>query len=86
MFVEFDPATPHNDALAARVFFGNATLIEIEGASYAPFYTDACTKGITVAFIANPSASVDKSCLAERSATSFAGKVAFDSFAATLPK
>lgn len=84
LFGEFDPATPRTDALRARQFFGNATLVEIDGASHAPFYTDACTKGLTVQFLANPGAAVDRSCLTRRAAFLFANKVEFEKFASTL--
>lgn len=84
LFGEFDPATPRADAVGARDFFGNATLIEIDGASHAPFYTDACTRGIAVAFISTPDIPIDRSCLAARTPFAFAGKVAFDEFASSL--
>ncbi len=86
LFGEFDPATPRVDALTARNFFAGATLIEIEGASHAPFYTDDCTKGIALAFIAAPGEVVDRSCLAGRPAFAFADGAAFDAFARELPE
>jgi pimeloyl-ACP methyl ester carboxylesterase len=85
LFGEFDPATPRSDALAARDFFRGSTLVEIEGASHAPFYTDDCTKGIALAFVAAPDAAVDQSCLAARTPFTFADRSAFDEFLATLP-
>jgi pimeloyl-ACP methyl ester carboxylesterase len=84
LFGEFDPATPRTDAVSAREFFGNATLIEIDGASHAPFYTDACTKQIAVAFFSAPSAPVDQSCLASRTPFAFATELEFDEFASSL--
>jgi pimeloyl-ACP methyl ester carboxylesterase len=85
LFGEFDPATPRIDALTAREFFRGATLIEIEGASHAPFYTDECSKGIALAFIARPDAVVDQSCLADRPSFAFADGPAFDEFLRSLP-
>lgn len=84
LFGEFDPATPRADALSARDFFGKATLVEIDGASHAPFYTDTCTKGIAIAFIQMPNAPVDRSCLAARTRFAFASKLAFDAFESSL--
>jgi pimeloyl-ACP methyl ester carboxylesterase len=84
LFGEFDPATPRSDATAARKFFRRATLVEVDGASHAPFYTDGCTKGITLAFIANPTARVENACLANRLPFAFATTPEFDSFVATL--
>lgn len=86
LFGEFDPATPRPDALTARAFFAGATLIEIEGASHAPFYTDDCTKGIALAFISAPRAAVDQACLATRPAFAFADGAAFDAFVRELPE
>ena len=86
MFGEFDPATPRDDALTAREFFGAATLVEVDGASHAPFYTDDCTKSIATSFVAAPTAPVDRSCLASRRPFAFADAAAFEKFAADLGK
>lgn len=83
-FGEFDPATPRSDALAAMEGLSNGVLLEIPGASHAPFYTDECTRGLGAAFFAAPDQPLDQSCLGERTAFAFADEAAFDQFMAEL--
>lgn len=86
MFGEFDPATPISDAKAAQEFFAKADLIEVEGASHAPFYTDGCTKSLVIRFFDNPTLHLNKDCLAQRPSFKFAGSDAFEAFLGELPK
>lgn len=86
LFGEFDPATSRSDALVASRFFPGARLVEVAGASHAPFYTDECTKGMVEAFFDAPERAVDASCLAARPAFSFADAAGFDAFLADLPE
>ena len=83
-FGEFDPATPRSDALAARDSLTRVTLVEVAGASHAPFYTDDCTRGLGEAFLAAPEAVLDLSCVAARPLPSLHDPAAFDAFVATL--
>lgn len=83
-FGEFDPATPRSDALAARDGLTRAVLVEVSGASHAPFYTDACTRGLGEAFLAAPEAALDQSCVAARPLPRLHDPAAFDAFVATL--
>lgn len=85
-FGEFDPATPRADAAAAMRMLGHGTLIDVAGASHAPFYTDDCTRGIAVAFFEAPTARPDLSCLGGRAPFAFSRAEAFDRFVATLPE
>lgn len=83
-FGEFDPATPRSDALAARDGLSRVTLVEVAGASHAPFYTDDCTRDLGEAFLAAPEAAPDLSCVAARPLPSLHDPAAFDAFVATL--
>lgn len=83
-FGEFDPATPRSDALAARDGLSRAILVEVPGASHAPFYTDDCTRSLGEAFLAEPAATLEMSCLAARPLPTLHDPAAFDAFAATL--
>jgi pimeloyl-ACP methyl ester carboxylesterase len=83
-FGEFDPATPRSDAHAARDGLGRVTLVEVAGASHAPFYADDCTRGLGEAFLAEPEAVLDLSCVAARPLPSLHDPAAFDAFVATL--
>lgn len=83
-FGEFDPATPRSDALAARDGLTRAVLVEVAGASHAPFYTDGCTRGVGEAFLAAPEAALDLSCVPTRPLPRLHDPAAFDAFAATL--
>lgn len=85
-FGEFDPATPREDADAAMRMLRRGTLIEVAGASHAPFYTDDCTRMIAVAFFDAPAARPDLSCLAGRAPFAFSSAEAFDRFVASLPE
>lgn len=85
-FGEFDPATPRADAEAAMRMLGRGTLIDVAGASHAPFYTDDCTRTIALAFLDAPAARPDLSCMAGRAPFAFSGAEAFDRFVASLPE
>lgn len=85
-FGEFDPATPRADAEAALRLFGRATLIDVAGASHAPFYSDDCTRAIAVAFLDAPESRPDLACLGRRPAFAFSGPEAFAAFVASLPQ
>ena len=85
-FGEFDPATPRADAEAALRLFGRATLIDVAGASHAPFYSDGCTRGIAVSFFEAPGRRPDLACLGQRPPFAFSGAEAFDAFVASLPQ
>lgn len=86
MFGEFDPATPLSDAEAAKLFFRDAALVEIDGASHAPFYTDQCTKDLVVRFFNDPKATLDSGCVTQRPPFTFASVAEFEAFLAELPK
>lgn len=85
-FGEFDPATPRSDALAAMAILPRGTLVEMAGASHAPFYGNACTRGIAVAFLDAPDTRPDLSCMEAQPAFAFSDAAAFDVFLATLPE
>lgn len=68
---EFDPATPFEDTLQAGRFLSRGTIVQVTGASHAPFYTDECTRGIAHSFLLAPSSSPDLKCLAERARPKF---------------
>jgi pimeloyl-ACP methyl ester carboxylesterase len=68
---EFDPATPYEDTLQAVRFLSRATLVEVAGASHAPFYTDECTRDIAHAFLRAPQKIPDLKCLAGRASAKF---------------
>jgi pimeloyl-ACP methyl ester carboxylesterase len=85
-FGEFDPATPRADAEAAMRMLGRGTLIDVAGASHAPFYTDDCTRTIALAFFDAPAARPDLSCLGARAPFAFSEAGAFDRFVASLPE
>lgn len=68
---ELDPATPWDDAVLASRRLANATLVRVAGASHAAFAVDDCTRGIAHAFLADPSASPDLSCLGQRPRVEF---------------
>lgn len=86
MFGEFDPATPLSDAKAAQVFFREAKLLEIDGKSHAPFYSDQCTRDMVVMFFDNPRETLDTGCIAQRPAFTFASAEEFEAFLAEFPK
>lgn len=83
-FGEFDPATPRSDALAARAGLSRALLIEVAGASHAPFYTDDCTRSVGAAFLADPSVAPDLSCLGARPLPRLHDPEAFEAFELSL--
>lgn len=79
-FGEFDAATPRSDALAALTGPRRATLVDVGGASHAPFHQDDCTRSIGAAFIRDPAKPLDLACLGNRPAFVFADERAFDAF------
>ena len=81
---EFDPATPAEDAYVAARFLSRATVLEVSGASHAPFYTDECTRNIGRAFFRNPEVVPDSSCLATREHFKFASPQQFEDYVKTL--
>lgn len=83
-FGEFDPATPRIDANAAMRMLRRGTLIDVAGASHAPFYSDDCTRGIAVAFVERPEVRPDLSCLRGRPPFAFSTADAFERFLASL--
>jgi pimeloyl-ACP methyl ester carboxylesterase len=85
-FGEFDPATPRADALAALRLLERGTLIEVGGASHAPFYSDDCTRGIGAAFFDAPRAPLDLACLGRRAPFTFSAPEDFEAFLAALPQ
>ena len=85
-FGEFDPATPRADAEAAMRLFRRGNLIDVAGASHAPFYSDDCTRAIAVAFFDSPEARPDSSCLGRRPPFAFSGAEAFGRFLESLPR
>lgn len=85
-FGEFDPATSRHDAETALGLFPRGTLIEVAGASHAPFYTDDCTRGIANAFFEAPATRPDLTCLRQRPPFAFSSPEVFDTFLASLPQ
>lgn len=81
---DFDPATPKFDGHVAARFLSHATVVEVAGASHAPFYTDDCTKHIAVTFFDAPAQAPDLSCLAKRPPVHFATPQEFDAFLVSL--
>ena len=81
---EFDPATPPIDAFIAARFLKHATIVEVPGASHAPFYTDDCTRRIGADFFDDPEVPVETACLAARPLFRFASPAEFDTFIASL--
>ena len=67
-----DPSVPVVDAYQTMRFLSKATLIEVAGASHAPIGADDCTRGVAVAFLREPEAPADTSCMARRIAPQFA--------------
>ncbi len=67
-----DPSVPVADAYQTMRFLTNATLVEVKGASHAPIGADDCTRGIAVAFLANPETAPGTACLAKRVPEPFA--------------
>lgn len=67
-----DPATPMADAYQAMRFLPNATLVEVAGAAHGPMGIDDCTRSIAAAFLANPTARPDRTCIANRPPIAFA--------------
>lgn len=69
-----DPATPVIDAYQAMRFLPRATLVEVKGAAHGPMVVDDCTRRIAAAFLANPAAQPDTTCISKRAAIDFATK------------
>ena len=67
-----DPAVPVVDAYHALRFLENATVVEVPDAAHAPMGRDDCTRGIGVAFLANPGRAPDLACMAQREKMAFA--------------
>lgn len=67
-----DLATPAVDAYQTVRFLPNATIVEVAGAAHVPVGVDDCTRGIAVAFMADPVKAPDLSCLATRTPAAFA--------------
>ena len=67
-----DPSVPVVDAYQSMRFLSKATLVEVAGASHAPIGADDCTRGIAVAFLANPQVAPDTSCMITRVPEPFA--------------
>ena len=67
-----DPATPTVDAYQAMRFLTRATLVEVRGAAHGPIVADECTRGIATAFLLDPMAEPDRSCMAKREPIQFA--------------
>ncbi len=69
-----DPATPVVDAYQALRFLTRATLVEVPGTAHGPMSVDDCTRGIATAFLANPAAPPETSCVLKRAPIDFATK------------
>ena len=69
-----DPATPTVDAYQAMRFLKHATLVEVADASHGPMGVDDCTRRIAAAFLADPSRTPDRGCIAGRKPIEFAGE------------
>lgn len=67
-----DPATPTVDAYQAMRFLDRAALIEVQGAAHGPMGVDDCTRGIAAAFLDDPTAQPDRSCIGKRPPIAFA--------------
>lgn len=67
-----DPATPTVDAYQTMRFLTRATLVEVKGAAHGPMVSDPCTAGIATAFLADPAASPDRTCMTKRTPPEFA--------------
>jgi pimeloyl-ACP methyl ester carboxylesterase len=63
---EFDPATPTEDTWNATRFLSRSTVVQVAGASHAPFYQDECTRGIAHAFLSAPDRVPDTQCMEKR--------------------
>lgn len=69
-----DPATPVTDAYQAMRFLPRATLVEVQGTAHGPMPVDVCTRGIAAAFLSNPDARPDTTCITKRVPIDFATK------------
>ena len=67
-----DPATPTIDAYQTTRLLSRATLVEVRGAAHGPMVEDACTMAIAKAFLADPTAQPDRSCMGKRPTVAFA--------------
>ena len=63
---EFDPATPHDDAILAARHLRNSTLVLVRGASHAALGRDECTRSIAHAFLDDPLVKPQLKCLDTR--------------------
>ncbi len=68
----FDPATATIDAYQTTRFLSQATIVEVRGASHGPMVEDDCTMAIAKAFLVEPTARPDRSCMAKRPPIVFA--------------
>jgi pimeloyl-ACP methyl ester carboxylesterase len=61
---EYDPVTPPGDTEATAARFPNGTYVEFPGLGHGAVFAHGCPTSIFLAFIADPTAPVDTSCVA----------------------
>jgi pimeloyl-ACP methyl ester carboxylesterase len=70
---EYDPATPPDDGRAAAQTLSNGFFIEFPGLGHGVSVDGGCPQGITLAFLNDPTAKPDESCVAQMGGPSFVG-------------